>query len=437
MQFSKTQLILIGGVLLIALVVILLFTGVIPGLRSTQNISTLKGNLTVWGVFDTEQAVNSTLIADFIAKNPQVKITYRKIDDRTYEQDLINALAAGSGPDVFMFKNSWLLKHNDKVVPLPTKDFPIETLRAAFPSIVEQDFTTGGQTYALPLYIDTLSLFYNQKMFDAAGIAQPPTTWEQFLNMIPQLRKTDNLGRITQAAAAIGGSSNNINEATDLLNAIMLQLGVQMVSPQITRATFATATNGAASVQFYTDFANPRLPQYTWDSAQHYSLDAFTEEKVAMIFNYAYQIPSIKAKNPFLTFSVIPIPQFSQAKKSISYANYWGLAVSSKTADPNLAWQFILNSTLEPTANGKYLNAVSRPPALRELITPNLNDPQIGVFVRQALTAQSWPKIDDASIDYIFTKMIDLINATQMPIEQALKLAEENITTLMQRKAAQ
>jgi ABC-type glycerol-3-phosphate transport system substrate-binding protein len=43
----------------------------------------------------------------------------------------------------------------------------------------------------MPLYVDTLVTLYNKNMFDAAGIAQVPRTWQEFEALIPQLRITD------------------------------------------------------------------------------------------------------------------------------------------------------------------------------------------------------------------------------------------------------
>lgn len=426
MNLTKGQLLLIGGgVLLVGLVVVVFVFFLRPDVANT------KGELLIWGVFDSELAIRDTIIADFQKKNKTIRVTYVQKDFRTYEEDLINALAAGTGPDVFFFRNTWLPKHNDKLLPMDPKVYPVQKLQADFPAVVTQDFARNDRVYAMPLYVDTLALFYNKTIFDNAGIPLPPTNWTDFAAVAKNLRRFDQTGRITRAGAAIGSSSRSINEATDLLNLIMLQGGAKMVSPDGSRADFSF--DAVDAVKFYTDFANPRSPQYSWSPNLHYSLDAFAEEGVAMIFNYAYQTAALKAKNPFLKFAVASMPQRTGSTRNINYANYFGLAVSNKTKQPEVAWNFIFNAALDPAVNGQYLNAANRPPALRSLIEPNINDPDLGVFVRQSLTATSWPQPDAAGVDAAFSKMLDLVNSGQLPLETALRQAEEEVSTLIRR----
>lgn len=356
MNFSKNQVFLIGGGLLIITLIVLLFTGVIPGLRNNQG--NISGQLTVWGVFDPDNAIQSTLFASFLKKNPNIRLIYVQKDPLTYEQDLINAQAAGTGPDVFYFKNTWLPKHKDKILPANPKLLPVQQLLAIYPDVVTRDFADDQYVYAAPLYIDTMALFYNKTIFDNAGIPLPPATWEAVTEAIKRISRFNQSGQITRAGAAIGASARSINEATDLLSLIMLQSGGTMLTPDKQRANFSS---NSKAVSFYTNFSNPRSSQYTWDPNRSYSIDAFAEENVGMIFNYAFQIPQLKAKNPFLNFAVAPMPQFAGAKINTNYASYFGLAVSNKTKSPTLAWNFVMNSTMDPAANGAYLVATNRP----------------------------------------------------------------------------
>src|SRR4030042_6909816 len=75
-------------------------------------------NLEIWGVFDDGGAYNQAFQA-YREINPFVKeAKYRKFDINDYKKDLINALAAGTGPDIFFIQNSWLPEFIDKVAPL-------------------------------------------------------------------------------------------------------------------------------------------------------------------------------------------------------------------------------------------------------------------------------------------------------------------------------
>jgi multiple sugar transport system substrate-binding protein len=425
MSLTRNQIILIGAGVFVVIGLLLVF---IFGARRTGE--ELSGPLIIWGVFDDADAFSQSIGA-YKKIHPKADISYRQFDPLTYEKDLINALAGGRGPDIFMFHNTWLPKHFDKIWPI-SNQLSLTRFRQLFPTVAEQDFAPDGIIYALPLYIDTLAMFYNKDLFDAAGIALPPKNWQEFQNLVPKLRQLDKTGRITRAAAAIGGSNDSINRAADLLNLLMLQAGIPMVTDDFSSTDFYP--DGVESLKFYTQFANPAGSYYTWNENLPYSLDSFAEEGAAIIFNYAYQIPFIKEKNPFLNFAIAPMPQPTETSKIVNWANYWGLAVSAKTQNPQLAFDFAINLTTNPQMLTPYLSAAKRPPAVRSLIAQYQNDSTLGVFVKQALTARSWPQIDSAAITDSFSNMIKSINSGRRSPERALAQAAEEIDELMRRR---
>lgn len=423
---TRNQIILIGvGVLIVvALVVLLLIGARRPGKE-------LSGDLTVWGVFDPAFAFDK-VISSYRELHPKVNIAYRELDPNTYEQDLINALAAGRGPDIFMFHNSWLPKHFDKVWPLTDDELTLSRFRQLFPTVVEQDFAPDGVIYALPLHIDTLAMYYNKDIFDTKGIALPPKTWLELQNLIPRLRELDRAGRIAKAAVAIGGSNRSVNRASDILNLLMLQSGVKLVADDFSLTTFYP--DGVESLEFYTQFANPASPYYTWNEAFGYSIDSFAEEKTAVMFNYAYQMDAVKEKNQFLNFAVAPMPQPSSAEKAVNWANYWGLTVSAKTQQVRVAWDFILYLTTNASASETYLSSANRPPALRSLIAQYQTHPTLNVFAQQTLTARSWPQIDNVAVENSFSKAIESVITGRATADRALSQAAQELDDLMKRR---
>ncbi|MDP3901412.1 MAG: extracellular solute-binding protein [bacterium] len=427
MSFTRTQVMVIvaGAVLMLIVILLLIF-----GLRDS-GVAGLSGTVNFWGVFDEPISINR-LIADYKKIQPNINVVYRKLDSTSYEQDLINGLAGVNGPDLFMMHNTWLPKHYGKIRPLDDGQLNLTDFQSLFPTVVEQDFAPDGVIFGLPLYLDTLALFYNKDYFDAKGVALPPKTWEEFQSLVPRLVELDSSGKVVRAAAAIGGSNRSINRATDLLNILMLQSGAEMVNSSFRQAEFASA-QGVDSLRFYTKFANPVNNYYTWNENLHYSLDNFSEGSVAMIFNYAYQVPLLEEKNPFLRFEVATIPQPTGASQPINFANYWGLATSIKSSNPAAAWDFAIYLTTNLEAQHKYLDLTQKPPALRSLIDGLLSDNEWGVFAKQALTARSWPQIDNNIVEQEFSAMIAAVISGQKTPEKAIQEAEEKITFLMER----
>lgn len=427
MSLTRNQIvILFAGVILIAGLVALLIYG------SKKNTNELSGTINFWGVFDSPAAIGEVISA-YRASQPKVSVVYRQIDPLNYENELINALASGRAPDVIMFHNSWLPKHVNKVAPINPSQISISQYRNLFPQVVEQDFAPDGSIYALPLYIDTLALFYNQDIFDNKSIAVPPKTWEEFEKLVPRLRELDKLGRIQKAAAAIGGSNRSINRAPDLVSLLMLQTGTQMVTNNFQRASF-DSKEGVNALNFYTKFANPISPAFTWSDSFGYSLDSFSAGDTAIMFNYAYQAAYLKDKNPFLNFRMIPMLQPETRSQDVNYANYWGLAMTVAAQNKEAAQDFIVKVTSDPAIAERYLSATQRPPALRSLISKYLNDPEIGIFARQALTARSWPQIDNIEIDKVFSDMVVSVLTNRLSTQKAVEEATGKVSQLMEQR---
>ena len=208
-----------------------------------------------------------------------------------------------------------------------------------------------------------------------------------------------------------------------------------MVAPDFSRATFAA--QGKDTLAFYTKFANPASPYYTWSDNFKNSIDGFADGSISMMLNYAYQIPNIKAKNPFLNFGVAPLPQLALATKKVSYSNYWGLAVSNRSKNPKASWNFLLGLTTNPQVVRTYTTATKRVPALKSLLGSVSKDPELGPFANQVLQARSWPEIDSLAVDTALSTMIDTVVKGEKSMENALKQAEETISSLMAEKKRQ
>ncbi|OGZ02234.1 MAG: hypothetical protein A2430_02285 [Candidatus Liptonbacteria bacterium RIFOXYC1_FULL_36_8] len=396
-----------------------------------------KTPLTFWGVYDDAESFSSA-IAGFQKLYPNISVNYVKKDETTYESDLLNALALDEAPDIIMIHNSWLPKYANKLASAPDTAVSIKTLRDSFPGVVEQDFTASGKIFALPLNLDTLALFYNKKLFNSQNIAFPPATWDEFSDDSAKLKKINQAGKIERAGAAFGGSADSINRESDILSLLMLQSGAAMVKDDFSEASFFHSGEngqypGQNALNFYVSFANPKSSNYTWNDNLHYSIDAFSEGSAAMMINYSHKINEVKTKNPFLDFGVAPVPQLKGADIQVNYPDYWGAAVLSKSKNTSASWTFTSYLSLNLDAANSYFQTTKRPPALRSLISSCQNDPDIGSFCSQSLSARSWPKIDNNKIDIIFSDMIKSILSGKLSSSDALRQAEDNVTLLMKQ----
>ena len=404
--------------------------------------------LEIWGVFDDADQY-APLISKFNQTYPWVKIDYKKFTYEEYERKLLEAWSLGKGPDIFLLHNTWLPKYQSHAYPLPyDKKNPLtaQDYQRTFMPVASYDFVRGDQIYAMPLFVDTLALYYNEGIFeemylnnpDESWILTPPKTWDDLIKTVNYVIKKDEWGNIERAGIAMG-TSNNINRASDILSLIMLQSGTKMVSDDLKAAIFdrSTIVDGASynpgerSLNFYTDFANPRKKVYTWNIKRDYSVDDFSEGDVAMMIGYSHLIDTIKKKNPNLKFKVVPIPQIKESPAPVNYANYWAPAVSASSEHKEEAWDFIRFASA-PENVWLYLSQTNRPTARPDMISYQEKEmPELSAFARQGITAQSWYQIDNDAVEKIFLEMIEKVNYSKASVSQAISQAAQEVTLLM------
>ena len=408
MFLTRTQWLIIGGGLVIAVIVagLIFFFG-------AKNIT--QAELTLWGL--DPAAVWQPIFDEYKKENPGIEINYIQKNPQNYERDLVNALASNQGPDLLFFQNSWLPKHFDKIAPAPPQLIDPAAIRQLYPSVVEQDLVAFDQVFSLPLFIDSLALFYNQDIFDQRKIALPPANWLEFQELARQL----GFGK-----TAIGGSNSNIDGATDILNALMLQEGVTMTNEKL-KLIFADE-GGLAPLLFYSKFSQPQSDYYVWNQNQPFSPQGFSRGEIAMMIGYHYHANLLQRLNPSLRFAIASLPQ--SAATVVNYPFYYGLAVSGQSPNYQAAWQFIVWLTTNPEASLQYLAQAGQPPALRSLIGQFSNDPEFGLFANQALTARSWPQFDNLAVENVFSQMLESIMEGG-DAETALKAAQNQLNGLL------
>ena len=155
-----------------------------------------------------------------------------------------------------------------------------------------------------------------------------------------------------------------------------------------------------------------------------------------MMLGYSYLIGTLEKKNPNLNYGIATAPQITESQKPVNYANYWGLSVPRFSQNTTIAWDFIKFASSQNSAQ-YYLNNTKRPTARLDLVTwQEQTMPELAVFARQGLTAQSWYQIKPDKIEKIFLDMIEKINLNQTTIPKAINDAAKEINLLM-RKTSQ
>ncbi len=408
-------LVLIGGLVLLVLKVVL------PRFQKPKEVT-----LTYWGLWEPENVMKG-IISEWESKNPSVKINYLQQSPQEYRERLQSALARNEGPDIFRFHITWVPMLKNELDALPTEIMSASEFESNFYPVVGENLRSGSAFLGLPLQIDTLTLFYNQQIFQAAG-KTPPTTWDELRQTALDLTVRDESGRIQTAGVALG-TTNNVEHWSDILGLMMLQNGVNLAQPNSNLA--------ADALTFYTIFNNT---DRVWDETLPDSTLAFAGGKVAMYFGFSWDIFEIKNINPDLNFQIAPVPQLPGT--DIAWASFWVEGVAKRSQHQEEAWQFLqflssqenLQKLYQVQSQLRLFGEIYPYPTMANLLASNS---LLTPFVNQAGKAKTWYLCSRTFDNGLNERMIkyfeDAVNAVnnQNSASEVLETTSQGVTQLL------
>lgn len=440
-------------IILVSIMVILLFAVVLRGCGKKPQTGPVS--LTFYGLDDSD--VFDSLIAQYRESNPTVQVKYKKFNETSdYENLLVNELAEGNGPDVFYVHNSWFPRHLKKVVPLTSTVLTPTAFPTTFVNVTANDFIQPdpmdgvNKVYSLPLYADTLALYYNKKDFEQRipERGKPAPTWDALKEDAARFQEKDGAGNLKHGEIAMG-RSDNLHLATDILYNFLLQGGVSFYDSGFKQVQFAAS--GMQYFEYFLSFAFNQNKNYSWstdlvaEGKPLGEIEAFLSGKVASIVGYSdtYQrfsteLKNVRSRNTSVIsmgdIAVAPLPQLSSNEADYKvWASYYGLAVSRNSKNAQVAWDFVQFLTSQSAARA-YHQKTKRPTARRDLIAEQKKEPIIDVFVSQVGYAGSFHIFSAQKFNsFLSDAIVAAVNGTSF--KEALSEAQIKMNDLLKVEA--
>lgn len=302
--------------------------------KPTETATSNEIALSAWGY---EQNVEFKAIVEAFEKKYDAKVKVVDIDPGSYENKITTLLASGDKTDVLSMKDvgSYVNYANkQQLVDLTaySEGLSAEDL-ANYGGSLDSYRTEDGKIYALPFRKDTYVLFYNKKLFDAAGVDYPKDlTWDTYQELAKKLTSGANEAEkvyggyhhkwfpILQATAANQTGGDLLSGKYDYLkNYYDIFLNMQKDGTVMDYATIKTTNTTYSSV--------------------------FETNKTAtMIMGSFYISRLLKAQasgENEMSWGMTTIPQRSDSKETITYGGPAGMAVNKNAANPELAQKFV------------------------------------------------------------------------------------------------
>ncbi len=239
-------------------------------------------NLT-FDIFSPDQQPAIQQVVDaFEAENPGITVTLQVIPWVDYWNTLQTTSAGGTGPDVAWMLGARLGQYVDGGALLPLDDAiadaGIDT--SGYPQPLVELYQRGDTTYALPKDFDTIGLWYNKALFDAAGLAYPDPdwTWDDVITNAQAL--TDTADDVYGIGAPLDAQSNYYNT--------IYQAGGEVISADGTTSGY-DEPGSVAGLKFWTDMINtygvsPSLQSFSDTEA----VAQFMSGRLAMLYTGSF-----------------------------------------------------------------------------------------------------------------------------------------------------
>lgn len=299
---------------------------------TTSPIEPVTLKLSGWSASPSEQRLLNQVLRDFEAVHPAIKVRFEVIADQ-YMDVIKTRLIGDAAPDVFYLDSveaPFLIQQN---VLEPLNSYITSTLDLAdFEPNLLQSFTSQNQLYGLPKDFSTLALFYNRKAFTAAGLTDPPRTWEELLAISKKLTiDLDQDGRPDQYGFGIlpelPRQAQNIKA-----------FGGQIVDAS-GYATFASdaGINGANLV--VQQYQGDRTSARAVDVGANNGSEMFGQGKAAMVMEGNWAIPYLQETFPNLEFATAELPKINN--KSATMVFTVAYVMNQQAKHKQAAWELI------------------------------------------------------------------------------------------------
>lgn len=257
-----------------------------------------------YGIWDQNQAPALEKIAeDFEADHPDVTVDIQVTPWDQYWTKLQAAAGGGATPDVFWMNgpNFQLYASNGIIAPLSEHDSAGELDLGAYPESLVDLYTLEDEQYGVPKDFDTIGLWYNKELFDAAGVDYPDEswTWDDLRTAAEKL--TDKESGTFAITAALEGQQDYYNT--------IFQAGGQVISEDGTSSGYDDPAT-VKGLQFWTDLIeaghSPTLQQMT----DTLPLQWFESGKTAMFYGGSWNLAEFK-NNEYTVdkVDVAPLPE--------------------------------------------------------------------------------------------------------------------------------
>jgi multiple sugar transport system substrate-binding protein len=287
--------------------------------------------LAIWDA--NQKPAIEEIMARFTEQNPGINVSLEVVPRADYVSKLETSIVGKNAPDVFwnalpdrfidLSRNGLIENLSERMKADPVDLSPIA------PALL-QAFTYNGSLYAIPKDFDTVGLWYNKALFDAAGVAYPDDSWTWQTLRDAAIKLTDPTNGVYGFVVNAGTRAGYYN--------FIAQNGGEVLTEANTSGFDMPET--VAAIQFMADLilvdkVSPTVQQQEEVNAQ----TRFKTGKAAMVLDGSWRAREF-ADDPY-TLENADVAVLPQGVKRASSSGTLGYSIYSGSQHKDEAWAFL------------------------------------------------------------------------------------------------
>ncbi len=286
--------------------------------------------LSGWAASPEETHLLESLLYRFSLEHPDIVVKYEPITG-DYWQKLATMIASGTEPDVFYMDIFQFPAYATRDVLLPIDDLMANAgvSRDEFLPALIDAFTWNGTTYGIPKDFNTLALFYNKRLFEKAGLAEPTDDWTW-----------DDLRAAAEALTGIEEEVYGLGVPPDpgRFPIFVFQNGGAIMTEDFSD-TLLDSPEAVAAAEFYTGFRKDGIGAIPSDVGDGWQGTSFGREKFAMVFEGGWLIPYLNNQFPDLQYGAVTPPAGPKGEGNLVFTVAY--VISKRSKNPEAAFELI------------------------------------------------------------------------------------------------
>lgn len=271
----------------------------------TVNVSAAE-DITLWYYWETEghQKALDEMIATYNESQDAYNVTAKYVPFADFKKQLSIGASASELPDLVILDSPDHASYASMGIFADLTDkFDVSTYYEGPVASATLDDTL----YGVPFGCNCLALYYNQDMFDEAGITKVPETWDELKETAEKLT--------TDTVSGLAFCSVQNEEGTFNFTPWLWSTGASSYE--------IDSEGGIRALTFVKDLVDSGVMSkecINWTQGD--VMNQFISGNVAMMINGPWQIPTMREEAPDLNYDVALIPMDTQYASAIGGENY-------------------------------------------------------------------------------------------------------------------